>query len=161
MKNTEPTFKDYALEILPDKFDQIKALIPEAFSVKELFGRGQGEKSILRKLKRTSDFKGLYAFIEDEEIVYVGTSEKVINRLTYQIKGYTKYQAHLAWELAKENNLYISKKRKTPNLAKAKKLIMNMKVIFMEVNSPIERQLLEIYCCMNFHCKYNFFDEGE
>lgn len=157
-KNYELTFEDYTKDVLPGKFEEFKSMIGRAFRVKDLFGRGQGEKSILKKIGRISDFKGVYAFIDEGEVIYVGTSEKVINRLSYQVKGYTKYQAHLAWELAKANDLYINKKRKIPNLDKAKSMIMNMKVLFMEITSPIERHLFEIYSCMHFDCKFNFVE---
>ncbi|MBL6449512.1 hypothetical protein JMN32_24585 [Fulvivirga sp. 29W222] len=158
MNNFEHTFEEYTQEYLPKRLEVFKSLIGKAFKVKDLFGKGQGEKSIIKKLGRLSDFKGVYAFIDDGEVIYVGTSEKVINRLSYHVKGYTKYQAHLAWELAKENNLYTDKKNKVPNLDKTKRMIMNMKVLFMEVTSPVERHLLEIYSCMYFDCKFNFFE---
>jgi hypothetical protein len=161
MKNTQVTFEQYAHDILPEKLEKLKSMISEAYSVKDLFGKRQGEKSIIKKLGRLSDFKGVYAFVDRGDIIYVGTSEKVINRLSYQIKGYTKYQAHLAWELAKENELYINKKKKIPNLDKAKRLMMNMKVLFLEVTSPIERHLLELYSCMYFNCKFNFFETSK
>lgn len=158
MKETELTFDKYAQDILPEKLERLKSLKSDAYSVKELFGRRQGEKSILKKLGRDSDFAGLYGFVDQGNVIYVGTSEKVINRLSYQIKGYTKYQAHLAWELAKEKELYTNKKKRIPNLTKAKKLMMNMQVFFLEVASPIERHLLELYSCMHFHCKFNFHE---
>ncbi|MEX2336643.1 MAG: hypothetical protein WD555_05175 [Fulvivirga sp.] len=161
MKNTQVTFEQYAHDILPEKLEKLKSMISEAYPVKDLFGKRQGEKSIIKKLGRLSDFKGVYAFVDQGDIIYVGTSEKVINRLSYQIKGYTKYQAHLAWELAKENDLYINKKKKIPNLNKAKRLMMNMKVLFLEVTSPIERHLLELYSCMYFNCKFNFFETSK
>ncbi|UII20045.1 hypothetical protein [Fulvivirga ligni] len=158
MDNFELSFEDYAQDILPRRLEMIKSLMKTPFPVKKLFGQGQGEKNVIKKLGRMSDFKGLYAFLQNDEIVYVGTSEKVINRLSYQVKGYTKYQAHLAWELAKAHGLYTNKKLQTPNLKKAKNIIMNMNVIFLEITSPIERHLMEIYSCMKFDCKFNFFD---
>lgn len=158
MDHFDLTFEEYTAKVLPQRLETLKALMGKAYWVKDLFGKGQGEKSILKKLGRTSDFKGVYAFIDDGDIIYVGTSEKVINRVSYQIKGYTKYQAHLAWELAKENELYINKRLKIPNLDKTKNMILNMKVLFMEVTSPVERHLMEIYSCMHFDCKFNFFE---
>lgn len=158
MTNFDHTFEEYAEEYLPKRFEKLKSMISRAFWVKDLFGRGQGEKSIIKKIGRSTDFKGVYAFIENDEVIYIGTSEKVINRLSYQIKGHTKYQAHLAWELAKEKRLYVNGAKKSPNLSKTKDMIMDMKVFFMEVKSPVERHLLEIYSCMHFDCRFNFFD---
>lgn len=158
MDHFDLTFEEYTEKVLPQRLETLKTLMGKAYWVKDLFGKGQGEKSILKKLGRTNDFKGVYAFIDDGDIIYVGTSEKVINRVSYQIKGYTKYQAHLAWELAKENELYLNKRLKIPNLDKAKSMILNMKVLFMEVTSPVERHLMEIYSCMHFDCKFNFFE---
>ncbi|ELR69264.1 hypothetical protein C900_05335 [Fulvivirga imtechensis AK7] len=158
MENFDLTFEEYTEKVLPEHLGALKSLMGRAYRVKDLFGKGQGEKSIMKKLGRDTDFKGVYAFIDGSDVIYVGTSEKVINRVSYQIKGYTKYQAHLAWELAKYNDLYINKRLKIPNLDKAKSMIMNMKVMFLEISSPVERHLTEIYSCMHFDCKFNFFE---
>ncbi|MBL3657579.1 hypothetical protein [Fulvivirga sediminis] len=158
MKNFELSFEDYAQDILPRRMEMLNSLLKHPFPVKSLFGKGQGEKNVIKKIGRVSDFKGLYAFIQNDEVIYVGTSEKVVNRLSYQVKGYTKYQAHLAWEIAKEYDLYTNKKQGTPNLKKAKNIIMNMHVIFLEITSPLERHLMEVYSCMKFDCKFNIFE---
>lgn len=158
MENFDLTFEEYTETVLPKRLQTLKTLMGRAYRVKDLFGKGQGEKSIMKKLGRDTDFKGVYAFIENDHVIYVGTSEKVINRVSYQIKGYTKYQAHLAWELAKHHDLYINKRLKIPNLDKTKNMIMNMKVMFLEISSPVERHLTEIYSCMHFDCKFNFFE---
>lgn len=158
MDHFDLTFEEYTEKVLPKRLEALKSLMGKAYRVKDLFGKGQGEKSIMKKLGRDTDFKGVYAFVDNGEIIYVGTSEKVINRVTYQIKGYTKYQAHLAWELAKENDFYINRQLKVPNLDKAKSMIMDMRVIFLEIKSPVERHLTEIYSCMHFDCKFNFFE---
>ncbi|MDX1628363.1 MAG: hypothetical protein R3345_06670 [Fulvivirga sp.] len=158
MKNQEYTFKDYANQILPRKIKMLESLIPNAFEVSKLFKKGSGERGVIKKLGRIDDFKGIYAFIDQGKVIYVGASEKVINRLIYQTKGHTKYQAHLAWELAKSEGLWVNKKLEIPDLDKAKKKIMKMQLIFMEITSPIERSLLEIYAAMYFECPFNYFE---
>jgi len=154
MNNFEHSFEEYATKVLPRRTEMIESLIPHAFKVNQLFKPGTGEKGVIKKLGRMDDFKGFYAFVHQQQVVYVGTSEKVINRLIYHIKGHTKYQAHLAWELAKAKGYWVSKKMEIPDLDRAKQDVMKMKIIYMEVTSPIERQLLEIYAAMHFDCKY-------
>lgn len=158
MKNYEYTFGDYATNILPSRVEMMESLLPHAFKVSKLFGKGTGERGVVKKLGRMMDFKGIYAFAKQGTIIYVGTSEKVINRVVYHVKGHTKYQAHLAWEIAKDKGLWINKKMGIPNLESAKKEVSKLEVLFMEVTSPIERYLLEAYAAMHFNCKYNSFE---
>lgn len=158
MKNYEYSFEDYASKILPRRVEMMESLLPNAFEVKKLFRKGTGERGVIKRLGRMGDFKGIYAFVKNNEIVYVGTSEKVVNRLVYHIKGHTKYQAHLAWEIAKDSGLWVNKKMGIPDLDKAKERLLKYNVLFMEITSPIERYLLEIYAAMHFGCKFNDFE---
>ena len=158
MKNYEYDFNDYATTILPSRVEMMESLLPNAFKVSELFGKGSGERGVVKKLGRMMDFKGIYAFAKKGSIIYVGTSEKVVNRVIYHVKGHTKYQAHLAWEIAKEKGLWVNKKMEIPDLTAAKKEVSKLNVFFMEITSPIERYLLEAYAAMHFNCKYNVFD---
>jgi len=158
MRSYEYSFKDYALDILPNRIKMIDSMLKHSFKVKKLFSKGTGEKGVIKKIGRVDDFKGFYGFVKKGKVIYVGTSEKVINRLTYQVKGHTKYQAHLAWELAKEHNIWINSKFKIPDLDTAKEKIFKMDVFFMEVTSPIERYLLEPYAAMHYNCAFNSFE---
>jgi len=158
MKNYEHTFEEYANAILPSRIQMLESLLPNAFKVSKLFKKGAGERGVIKRLGRMDDFKGIYLFVKAGKVIYVGTSEKVINRLIYHVKGHTKYQAHLAWELAKEKGLWVNKKMEIPDLEAAKKEVMKLQVFFMEITSPIERYLLEIYAAMYFECKFNYFE---
>jgi len=159
MRPYEYTFENYAIDILPKRIEMIDSILKHAFKVKQLFTKGTGEKGVIKKLGRVDDFKGIYGFVKKGTVIYVGTSEKVINRLTYQVKGHTKYQAHLAWEIAKQNKLWVDKKIKIPDLNAAKEQIMKLDVFFMEVTSPVERYLLEAYAAMHYNCKFNSFED--
>ncbi|MTI20328.1 hypothetical protein E1176_04775 [Fulvivirga sp. RKSG066] len=158
MKNYEYTFDEYATKILPRRVEMIESLLPNAFKISRLFGKGVGEKGVIKRLGRMADFKGIYLFIKGSKVVYIGTSEKVINRLVYHIKGHTKYQAHLAWEIAKDRGLWVNKKMEVPDLDAAKAEVFKLKVLFLEITSPVERYLIEAYAAMHFECKFNYFE---
>lgn len=156
MGKYEHEFDEYCSKILPDKLQMFKNLMLKPFQINKLFITGRGEKGILRALGRINDFKGIYAFLEEGEVVYIGASEKVINRLNFQIKGHTKYQAHLAWEIIK-NKSNNGREVHRAELDKAKSKIKKMDLVFMEITSGVERQLFEIYCSMKLNSKYNSF----
>lgn len=158
MKNYEYTFEDYATNILPSRVAMMESLLPHAFKVNKLFGKGSGERGVVKKLGRMMDFKGIYAFVRNGKIIYIGTSEKVVNRVVYHVKGHTKYQAHLAWEIAKEKGLWINKKMGIPDMNSAKAEVGKLNVLFLEITSPIERYLLEAFAAMHFNCKFNVFE---
>lgn len=155
MNYYEHTFDEYANKILPARVEMLESLKPHAFKVGKLFTKGRGERGVIKRLGRMADFKGIYAFIWRSNFVYFGTSEKVINRLIYHVKGHTKYQAHLAWEIAKDKGLWINKKMEIPDMETAKKELLKYELVFLEISSPMERYLLEAYATMHFDCKYS------
>lgn len=69
-----------------------KLLMEQPIDHRMFAKKGQGLKTILKELGRLQDFKGIYGFILDHQLVYIDDSSYVLKRVLRQYKGTTKYQ---------------------------------------------------------------------
>lgn len=139
---------------LPKRMEMLNVLKDGAFSAEIFWKKGNGVKSVLEHMGRLSDFKGIYAFIENDKFIYIDESSYVIRRLIRHYKGNSKYQMKLAHLMVNTN------KEMQPfyTISDAIKVMENMRIVFIDVPDELERQLTTLYLQCQFECKYNRFE---
>ncbi len=141
-------------ENLPKRKKMISVLVENPIEGKIFYKKGSGVKSILQQTGRLTDFKGIYAFIHKEKLVFIDESSYVLRRIMRQFKGNSKYQQKLAYTMMKVHQ------ETDPSYTKsdALKAMHKMQLIFMDVPDDLERQLTTLYLQCQFECIYNRFD---
>lgn len=124
-------------------------------SMKEFGQKGIGNKTLLKRINRQTDFSGCYVLIENTTSVYVGISRTVIQRLLQHIKGSTHFDASLAYRIATvkySHGLQRDAAMKDPvfleEFERAKGYIATLNVAFIEIENDIELYLFEAYCAL-------------
>ena len=136
---------------------------PELLS--EFCTEGVGVKTIVKRLRKQTDFSGCYVLLEDAKPFYVGISRGVVARLRQHGRGRTHYDASLAYSMARAKVPH--KKTRTiamkdPVFLKAftdaQRLLINSGVAFVEIENSLELYLFEAYCAMKLNtCEWNTF----
>ncbi|WP_370089154.1 hypothetical protein [Ekhidna sp.] len=147
-------FERIIKENLPKRKQMMSVLLESPLDSEVFYQKGMGVKSILKSIGRLTDFKGIYAFIENGKVVYIDESSYVIRRILRHYKGNSKYQRKLAHVMTSIHNqnqpLYM--------VADAIDAMKKMKLIFMDVPDDLERQLTTLYFQCQYECIYNRFD---
>ncbi len=131
-----------------------KLLMEQPIDHRMFAKKGQGLKTILKELGRLQDFKGIYGFILDHQLVYIDDSSYVLKRVLRQYKGTTKYQRNLLHLIqdAREDIDLIN------NPLVAEEQLHRMQVVIMEIPDDLERELTTIYLKCEFDCLYNRYE---
>ncbi len=149
------SFQQLAAEILPAHMDRMRQALSSPHSMVEFGTRGIGEKTILKRLNRRSDFSGCYVLLEAKTPLYVGISRTIVQRLCSHVKGADYYTATLAYRMAVAEY----PNRQTANqamkdaefmrlFAEKKEYLKALHVAFIEMTDPVEMYLFEAYCAM-------------
>lgn len=134
-------------------------------SLTEFCVSGDGVKTILLRLGRTSDFSGCYMLTRDGNAFYVGISRGVIGRLRQHGTGKTHFDASLAYRMACEkvpHKMTRDAAMKNAEFQKefqdAQRLLHDSSVAFIEIENHLELYLFEAYCAMELDTsKWNTF----
>ncbi len=117
---------------------------------------GVGPKTILRGMGKTADFSACYVLIDDAPF-YVGISRKLIQRLRNHVRGTDHLTASLAHKMAVRESAYRGMRSAAAEdvayaeaFKRAKARLTKGKVAFVEIDSPVELYLLEVYAAMEF-----------
>ncbi|MEO9476527.1 MAG: hypothetical protein ABJG41_13375 [Cyclobacteriaceae bacterium] len=115
---------------------------------------GIGLKTVLKKLGRIDDFKGIYILLENCKPVYIDESSNVLQRILQQFKGSSKYQRKLAHTMANiksaNNSLY--------TVNEALEEMKNMNLVLLELPDDLEREITKLYLQCHFDCMYNIYE---
>ncbi|MEP4534626.1 MAG: hypothetical protein ABJ004_16160 [Cyclobacteriaceae bacterium] len=153
-------------KILKNRFDRIvKNNLPRQLKIYEVLAEnplqtglfyqsGVGLKTILKKLGRIDDFKGIYILLENGKPVYIDESSNVLHRILQQFKGSSKYQRKLAHTMANiksaNNTLY--------TVNEALEDMKHMNVVLLELPDDLEREITKLYFQCHFDCVYNIYE---
>ena len=149
------SFDVLASEVLPARMERMREAIRQPHRMADYAVRGDGPKTILKRLNKQEDFSGCYVFLDDNTPIYVGISRSLVQRLLYHVKGADYYTATLAYRMARaeHGNAQTAKEAMKDadfmRLFGAKKdFLKTLRVAFIEMNDPIEMYLFEVYCAM-------------
>ncbi len=148
-------FKDLAEQRLPILMIEMKAALCKTMQMSQFAENGVGKQTILKKLKKKSDFQGCYVLSDENGPLYVGISRGVIQRLIQHVKGKTHFDASFAYRIASENYEHEMSRGDAMNhdefktyFSDAKNYISRMSVAFIEISNDLELYLFEVYCSM-------------
>ena len=134
------------------------AALQKSHELKDFCTPGIGVKTILRRLRRTTDFSGCYVLTREEKPFYVGISRTVVSRLRQHGMGKTHFDASLAYRMACEKAPHESTRdqaMKDPKFQKefqeAQRLLHESSVAFIEIVNPLELYLFEPYCAIELN----------
>ena len=126
---------------------------------------GVGVKTILSRLRRSNDFFGCYVLLREGKPFYVGISRTVDQRLRQHVTGNTHFDASLAYlmataktghDMSRSNAMKDTAFRMA--FAKARALLRDCRVAFIEIENPLDLYLFEAYCAMELDtCEWNTF----
>ncbi len=139
--------------------EYINVLENNKFPADQIHQKRIGEKTFLN-LKGLKNFKGLYAFWKKEDLMYVGVSKYVINKLFQEIKGNTYKEAIFAHKIAYADNKDLpNNKVPKPIIKKIQDTqISKMQISYIEINNDIELYLFEIFAALYFESLFNTFE---
>jgi predicted GIY-YIG superfamily endonuclease len=163
--NCQSTFAELISVVLPGNMVRLRDAMTKPHSLTEFCVSGDGVKTILRRLGRTSDFSGCYVLTRDGNAFYVGISRGVIGRLRQHGTGKTHFDASLAYRMACEkvpHKMTRDAAMKNPEFQKefqdAQRLLHGSSVAFIEIENHLELYLFEAYCAMELDTsKWNTF----
>jgi len=141
-------------ENLPKRREMMDVLVGNALDADLFASKGNGIQTVLAKMGRISDFKGIYAFIENGKVVFLDESSYVTRRVIRQFKGNSKYQMKLAAAMTE------IKKMSQPlyTMSDAIKEMEEMKVAFLDLPDNLERRITTLYLQCHYECIYNRLD---
>ena len=149
------TFKELTDDVLPSLMKQMNDAIEKPMSMSEFAITGVGKQTILKNLKKKSDFQGCYVLSDDNGPLYVGISRGVIQRLIQHVKGKTHFDASLAYRIAAYNYEHEMSRGEAMEhdefkeyFSEAKNYISGMSVGFIKITNDLELYLFEVYCSM-------------
>ena len=151
----QSSFKKLAEQTLPSLMKEMERALSRAMQMSIFAKKGVGKKTILKTLKKKSDFQGCYVLNDENGPLYVGISRGVIQRLIQHVKGRTHFDASFAYRIASENYEHEMSRGDAMNHEEfktyfydAKKYISGMSVAFIEIANDLELYLFEVYCSM-------------
>lgn len=159
------SFAEMATVVLPADMARLRTALSEPLAMSSFCVPGVGVKSILSRLRRSRDFSGCYVLLRDKKPFYVGISRTVIQRLRQHVTGNTHFDASLAYLMAAANTGHEMKRSDAMQdplvrgaFEKAKALLRDCSVAFIEIENPLELYLFEAYCAMELDtCEWNTF----
>lgn len=147
-------FQRIVTENLPKRLEMFKVLMESPIDHRLFAQKRQGLKTIVKKLGRLQDFKGIYGFILDHQVVYIDDSSYVLKRVLRQYKGTNKYQRNLHQLIqdAREDLDIVN------NGLVAEEQLHRMQIVVMEIPDDLERELTTVYLKCEFDCLYNRYE---
>jgi len=149
------SFKELAEQRLPLLMTKMNEALASSMQMSIFSEKGVGKKTILKNLKKKSDFQGCYVLSDENGPLYVGISRGIIQRLIQHVKGKTHFDASFAYRIASENFEHEMSRGDAMNHDKfktyfsdAQKYISGMSVAFIEIPNDLELYLFEVYCSM-------------
>jgi len=163
--NCPSTFAELTAVVLPGYMVRLHAAMRNAHSLAEFCVSGDGVRTILRRLRRSTDFSGCYVLTQDGKPFYVGISRSVIGRLRQHGTGKTHFDASLAYRMACEKvphkmtrNAAMNNPEFQKEFQDAQRLLHGSSVAFIEIENPLELYLFEAYCAVELNTsKWNTF----
>jgi hypothetical protein len=151
-------------DVLPNLYEEL--LSNKRYPVSEFAKLNNGVSSICRNLNIKQNISGLYAFFKDDKSHYVGISRNIVKRVRQHVTGNTHYDASLAYYMAKRasgmegrRNQLMKNDIFMREFLIARGIILNMSVVFVEINDPITRYLFEVYAAMKLDTRdWNTFE---
>src|ERR1019366_4684734 len=159
------TFAEMAAIILPGDMAKLRAALAAPLPMFSFCKQGFGVRSILSGLRRSNDFTGCYVLLREGKPFYVGISRTVVQRLRQHVTGNTHFDASLAYLMATTKTGHDMKRSDAMQDAafriafeKARELLRDCSVAFIEIDNPLELYLFEAYCAMELDtCEWNTF----
>jgi predicted GIY-YIG superfamily endonuclease len=148
-------FIELATTVLPKYMGELRGDMETRRPLADFCASGVGVKTIAARLEKHNDFSGCYVLERDNKPFYVGISRGVIGRLRQHGTGKTHFDASLAYRMACEKVHH--KMTRSAAMAdpvfrsafdKAKELLMDSTVAFVEIRNDLELYLFEAYCAM-------------
>ena len=147
-------FERIVNENLPKHLKIYEVLAENPMHTDMFYQPGVGLKTILKKLGRIDDFKGIYIFLENGQPVFTDESSNVLHRILQQFKGSSKYQRKLAHTMTNikstHNSLY--------TVNEALKEMKCMSLVLLELPDDLEREITKLYLQCHFDCLYNIYE---
>ena len=159
------SFAELAATVLPKLMDGMHLAMKKPKPLAEFCRKGEGVKTIVKQLRKQTDFSGCYVLLEHAKPFYVGISRSVVARLRQHGRGKTHYDASLAYSMARAKVPHKKTRAiamKDPEFLKAftdaQRLLISSGVAFVEIENPLELYLFEAYCAMKLNtCEWNTF----
>src|ERR1019366_6393340 len=150
---------------LPDHMARLRPVLAAPLSLSSFCRAGVGIRSILSELGRGNDFSGCYVLLREGKPFYVGISRTVVQRLRQHVTGKTHFDASLAYLMATDKTGHEMKRADAMQdpafriaFEKARELLRDCSVAFIEIDNPLELYLFEAYCAMELDtCEWNTF----
>ena len=159
------SFAEMATVVLPADMARLRLALAEPLAMSSFCVPGVGVKTILSRLRRSGDFSGCYVLLREGKPFYVGISRTVVQRLRQHVTGNTHFDASLAYLMATAKTGHDMKRSDAMQDAafriafeKARALLRDCSVAFIEIENPLELYLFEAYCSMELDtCEWNTF----
>ena len=163
----DTVFEELIHHILHHHLMKLRKEIERPATMEDFAVKGEGIVSILKKMKRTQDFKGCYVLLENFRPIYFGISKSVVKGLRQHVCGTTHFSASLAYKIAKDRSPHSLKRSAAMKCAvfkrhfqDARTYLRGLNVAFVEIDCAVERYLFEVYCAIKFGTdKWNSFEE--
>lgn len=157
MEDCDHTFYELAKEVFPKYLIDVEDKIKAPHNISNHFCEGKGYKTALSELNLSEDFQGVYVILHSNQVIYVGISQKVIQRLIQHTKGINHNQASLAYKIAKKQSGHNGGRRELA-LDRGKEFLQECTFAFMKLTNPVERNLFEAFLIMHYKTKFNDFE---
>ncbi len=156
------TFAELAAVVMPGYMAQLRKAMAAPHQLAGFTTAGVGVRSILKRLRRSSDFAGCYVIMQEGRPMYVGISRGVVSRLRQHCNGTSHFSATLAYSVAKRK-LSQSSAAKSQGVTRdaamkdaavreafdaARHLLRNGSVAFIEIANAVELHLFEVYAAI-------------
>ncbi len=154
------TFADLAAVVMPGYMAHLRKAMAAPHQLADFSTPGVGMRSILKRLKRGSDFAGCYVIMQEGRPMYVGISRCVVSRLRQHCNGTSHFSATLAYSVAKRKLSSVGKTHGVTRDAAmkdedvreafdaARQLLRDGTVAFIEIANAVELHLFEVYAAI-------------
>ncbi|MCF7802698.1 MAG: GIY-YIG nuclease family protein [Candidatus Marinimicrobia bacterium] len=167
--NCHYCYNELTETVLPEYLKTLKQQIDAPIPMSRFTEKGIGIRTLLKQFGFQSDFPGCYVFIEKEDPIYVGISQKLVTRINQHVNGKSHFSASLAYRMTMESydgetEQYTRKQLMNMDkfrtlFEQKKKYLSELDVAFIEIDNPVERYLFEIYCAMELDTsRWNTFE---
>ena len=164
------TFADLAAVVMPGYMAQLRKAMAAPHQLADFSTPGVGMRSILKRMRRSSDFAGCYVIMQKGRAMYVGISRGVVSRLRQHCNGTSHFSATLAYSVAKRKLNGVGKMQGVTRdeamkdaaarkaFDAARQLLRDGSVAFIEIDNAVELHLFEVYAAIELDTgKWNTF----
>lgn len=151
----ERSFDEIARFVLPAYMEQLRERIQSPYNMSDFAVKGVGPVTMQTKLGLDHNPRGCYVLLDQDQPVYVGISKHVITRLIEHVRGTDHFTATLVYKIATTHhphNTTAAKAIKDPqfllHFEDARKYLLSLNVVFVEIDNPLELYLFEPYCAL-------------